>query len=80
MKKHTKETLKNIWYDTAASPFLFGPQIYDMAVTAGVIEKVLFGTDFPLLPPDRYYKDLDNSRITAHQKEMVLGGNAALLF
>ncbi len=80
MKKHTKETLKNIWYDTAASPFLFGPQIYDMAATAGVIEKVLFGTDFPLLSPDRYYKDLDNSHIAVHQKKMVLGGNAALLF
>ena len=79
MKKQTKETLKNIWYDTAASPFLFDPQIYDMAVTAGVIEKVLFGTDFPLLPPDRYYKDINNSQITAHQKEQVLGKNAAQL-
>ncbi len=80
MKKETKEILKNIWYDTAASPFLFDPQIYDMAVTAGVIEKILFGTDFPLLAPDRYYKDLDNSHITARQREMILGKNAGLLF
>lgn len=80
MKKQTKEILKNIWYDTAASPFLFDSQIYDMAAVAGVIEKVLFGTDFPLLPPDRYYKDLDYSRITPRQKELVLGENAALLF
>jgi len=79
-KKQTKEILKNIWYDTAASPFLFDSQIYDMAAVAGVIEKVLFGTDFPLLPPDRYYKDLDNSRITSRQKELVLGENAGLLF
>jgi len=80
MKKQAKETLKNIWYDTAASPFLFDSQIYDMAAIAGVIEKVLFGTDFPLLTPDRYYQDLDNSRITVRQKEMVLGKNAGLLF
>jgi len=80
MKKQTKDILKNIWYDTAASPFLFDSEIYDMAVMAGVIEKVLFGTDFPLLTPDRYYRDLDNSHITAHQKEMVLGENAGLLF
>lgn len=80
MKKQTKEILKNIWYDTAASPFLFDPEIYDIAVMAGVIEKVLFGTDFPLLPPDRYYKDMENSHITARQKEQVLGRNAAKLF
>jgi predicted TIM-barrel fold metal-dependent hydrolase len=80
MKKQTKEILKNIWYDTAASPFLFDPQIYDMAATAGVIEKVLFGTDFPLLTPDRYYKDLDNSNITTQQKELILGRNAVSLF
>jgi len=79
-KKKTKEVLKNIWYDTAASPFLFDPEIYDMAVTAGVIEKILFGTDFPLLSPDRYYKDLDHCHITSLQKEQVLGGNAALLY
>jgi hypothetical protein len=80
MKKQTKEILKNIWYDTAASPFLFDPAIYDMAVVAGVIEKVLFGTDFPLLTPDRYYRDLDNSHITPRQKEMILGENSGLLF
>ncbi len=80
MKKQAKETLKNIWYDTAASPFLFNSQIYDMAAIAGVIERVLFGTDFPLLTPDRYYQDLDNSHITPHQKDLILGKNAELLF
>ncbi|WP_299977614.1 amidohydrolase family protein [Desulfobacula sp.] len=80
MKKETKGTLKNIWYDTAASPFLYDSQIYDIAVDAGVVDKVLFGTDFPLLTPDRYFKDIDNSNITPLQKEQILGKNAALLF
>ena len=80
MKKETKTVLKNIWYDTAASPFLYDSQIYDIAVDAGVADKVLFGTDFPLLMPDRYYKDIDASNITPLQKEHILGNNAALLF
>jgi len=80
MKKETKTVLKNIWYDTAASPFLYDSQIYDIAVDAGVADKVLFGTDFPLLMPDRYYKDIDASNITPLQKEQILGKNAALLF
>jgi len=80
MKKETKTVLKNIWYDTAASPFLYDSQIYDIAVDAGVADKVLFGTDFPLLMPDRYYKDIDASNITPLQKEHILGNNAALMF
>ena len=80
MKKQTKDMLKNIWYDTAASPFLYDPQIYDIAVAAGVEDKVLLGTDFPLLNPGRYYKDMDFSHITALQKKKFLGRNAAALY
>lgn len=80
MKKEAKDVLKNIWYDTAASLFLYQPQIYDMAVTAGVLDKVLLGTDFPLLAPDRYFKDIDAANINSLQKEKILGKNAALLY
>ncbi|SMC89808.1 hypothetical protein SAMN02746065_11436 [Desulfocicer vacuolatum DSM 3385] len=80
MKKQVKENLKNIWYDTAASVYLYDPEIYDMAVRAGVIDKVLFGTDFPLLTPDRYYADMDKSAMTDLQKAQVLGENALALF
>lgn len=80
MKKQLKENLKNIWYDTAASIFLYDPGIYDMAVAAGVIDKVLFGTDFPLVSPDRYYADLDKTGLTRDQKNRVLGENALRLY
>lgn len=80
MKKQMKERLKNIWYDTAASVFLYDPAIYDMALQAGVLEKVLFGTDYPLLTPDRYYRDIDRSQLTPEQKQMVLGENARTLY
>ncbi len=80
MKKEVKNAFKNIWFDTAASPFLFDSAVYELALNAGVLEKVLFGTDFPLLTPDRYYKDIDNSKINKHQKKQILGGNAAALF
>ncbi|CCK79032.1 MULTISPECIES: amidohydrolase family protein [Desulfobacula] len=80
MKKETKAAFKNIWYDTAASPYLYDSQIYNIAVDAGVADKVLLGTDFPLLTPARYYKDIDNSTINEIQKEQILGKNAALLY
>ncbi len=80
MKKEAKQVLKNIWYDTAASLFLYEPQIYDIAVAAGLADKILFGTDYPLLPPDRYFKDIETSNITTKQKAMILGKNASVLF
>ncbi len=80
MKKQLKQTLKNIWYDTAASPFLYDPAVYDMAVQAGVLDKVLLGTDFPLLSPDRYYRDLDASGLKKEEKQAVLGDNAVRFY
>jgi len=80
MKKQMKERLKNIWYDTAASVFLYDSAVYDMAAASGVIDKVLFGTDYPLLTPDRYYKDMDKSSLSEEQKAMVPGGNAQKLY
>lgn len=80
MKKEAKSVLQNIWYDTAASPFLYDPAIYNLAVEAGVIDKVLFGTDYPLLKPDRYYKELEKSNLDEHQKKLILGENAEKLF
>ncbi|RLB87987.1 MAG: amidohydrolase [Deltaproteobacteria bacterium] len=80
MKKQVKETLKNIWYDTAASVFLYDPEIYNMAIQANVIDKVLFGTDFPLLTPDRYYADMDKSAMTPAHKRQVLGENALAFY
>jgi uncharacterized protein len=80
MKKEVKTALNNIWYDTAASLFLYDPQIYDMAKAAGVIDKVLFGTDYPLLNPDRYFEDLEKSGLSQKEKRMVLGENATLFY
>ncbi len=77
MKRETKEVLKNIWFDTAASPFLYDPAVYQVALAAGVLDRVLLGSDYPLLKPARYYKDLDASGLPETEKQQVLGGNAA---
>ena len=39
-------------------------------------EKILFGSDFPLLPLDRYLKQLDESGIAGLVRDGILGGNA----
>ncbi|MCP4114651.1 MAG: amidohydrolase family protein [Desulfobacteraceae bacterium] len=79
MKRETKEVLKNIWFDTAASPFLYDPAVYRVAHAAGVLPRVLLGSDYPLLKPSRYFKDLDASGLPETEKQQVLGNNAATL-
>ncbi len=80
LKKETREVLKNVYYDTAASPFLYEAAIYPKALELAGPEKVLFGTDYPLLKPSRYFKDMAASGISESDRAAICGGNAARLF
>ncbi|MFZ5494859.1 MAG: amidohydrolase family protein [Verrucomicrobiota bacterium] len=37
--------LRNVWFDTAASPLLYGPEVWQK----GPLGRVLFGSDYPLV-------------------------------
>ncbi len=79
--RDVKANLRNVWYDTAATPFLYSHEIYDSAVAVGIADKILYGSDFPLLRLPRYRKMLDASNMTERQKNAYLGGNSqALLY
>lgn len=80
MKKEVTETLANVWFDTAASPFLYRPDIYRMAMELAGEDKVLFGTDYPLLAPKRYFDEMTAAGLSDAQKKKVCGLNAADLF
>ncbi|RKX78003.1 MAG: amidohydrolase [Spirochaetes bacterium] len=70
-----RENLKNVYYDTAAVPFLYDKRLYEVVKTAGLLEKTLFGSDYPLLSPSKYLKDLENTSLSASEKAKILGGN-----
>lgn len=77
MKKEVSEVLSHVWFDTAASPFLYRPDIYRLAAEVAGVDKILFGTDYPLLNATRYYKEMDQAGLTEHQKQMICHENAA---
>ncbi|MBU0987075.1 MAG: amidohydrolase family protein [Proteobacteria bacterium] len=79
LKKDVKETLKNVYFDTAASPFLYDPQIYRYARDTVGVDKILFGSDFPLLKPTRYFKELETIGLAKNEIESICGLNAARL-
>jgi len=66
---------KRTWYDTAASPFLYRREIYPVAVTIVGADKILFGSDYPLLRPERYIEEMENSGLREEERRKILGQN-----
>ena len=79
LKKEVKDRLRNVFFDTAASPFLYDPVIYRMAIQSAGVEKILFGSDYPLIEPRRYFDELDSLRLSREEHERICGLNAASL-
>jgi predicted TIM-barrel fold metal-dependent hydrolase len=74
------KTMVNVYYDTAASPFIYSKKIYAIASQILGVEKILFGTDFPLIPPRRYFKELEESGLSKQDREKILGLNFSKRF
>jgi hypothetical protein len=77
--REVKQRLKNVYFDTAASPYLYEPSVYPIAVRAIGAGKILFGSDFPLLAPGRYFRDMQAGGVSAPDRDRICGGNAARL-
>ena len=80
MKKEVKERLKNVYFDTAASPYLFDPAVYQVAIKLAGIDKILFGSDFPLLAAEKYFSEMQQSGLAKPQMDSICGLNAKHLF
>ena len=79
--------LKNLYYDTAASPLMYGREVWRRAADAVGAERILFGSDNPL----RLYPKTEagtglgafvqeaKAALSSKECELVLGGKAARL-
>ena len=79
MKREVKESFQNVWFDTAASPFLYDIKVYQAAKEIIGLKKILFGTDYPLLTPARYFKDMKAAGLSDEEIRIVCGKNAEKL-
>ncbi len=67
-----QKSLQHVYYDTAATPFLYQSGIYDIAIQICGKQKIIFGSDFPLLDCSRY---LQNIEALGESKQCVLSYN-----
>jgi uncharacterized protein len=80
--------LRNVWFDTAASPLLYDTSAWTRALEAAGAERLLFGSDYPLrlFPKSEEAAGLGafaaeaRDHVPLAARAAVLGGNAASLF
>ena len=73
------EALRNVYFDSAASPFLYVPDVFANTVNLVGADKVLFGTDYPLISQKRLLDQVEGQGLEVEVKTAVLGGNAQRL-
>jgi predicted TIM-barrel fold metal-dependent hydrolase len=73
------EVLKNVYFDTAASPLLYRPEVFSAVARLAGSERILLGTDYPLVSHRRLLRQVDESGLSEADRAAILGGNAARL-
>ena len=74
-----KRAMSNVFFDTAASPFLYDPQIYNQVIQLVGADKILLGSDYPLLEQSRLIQEIRSLDLPQDTKSLILSGNARRL-
>ncbi len=74
-----KQAMSNVFFDTAASPYLYSPQVYNQVIQLVGSDKILFGSDYPLLTQGRLLTEISSLDLPEETKNLILSGNAQRL-
>lgn len=79
LKREVDTVLGSVFYDTAASPLLYRPTVYRHAIEILGKQRILLGSDYPLLAPKRYFDEMREAGLEETEMEALSGLNAAAL-
>jgi len=74
-----KDALDNVYFDTAASPFLYNPQIYQYVSSIIGSDRILLGSDFPLMSQGRLISEVRSIALPEDERNLIFSGNAMRL-
>lgn len=74
-----RDDLRNVYYDSAASTFLYRFDVFPVVARLVGADRILWGTDYPLLSQAKMIQRVKESGLTPEDLELVLGGNAKRL-
>ncbi|HEX8997583.1 MAG TPA: amidohydrolase family protein [Ktedonobacterales bacterium] len=69
----------NLWYDSAASLYLYRPEIFATVGAMCGAHKILWASDYPLISQQRMLAYLDAAGLDDATRALALGGNAVAL-
>jgi predicted TIM-barrel fold metal-dependent hydrolase len=75
-----REALRNVYVDTAASPLLYQTQIFRTVSDVFGADRILFGSDFPLISQRRALREVTTEGLPSAAEAAILGGNSCRLF
>ena len=70
-----RQTLHNVYYDTAASPYLYEDSIFEH-VLSWAPDKVLFATDYPLIAQGRFVRRIRRLGLDERKYDRLVWENA----
>jgi hypothetical protein len=73
------KALANVFFDTAATVFLYKPEIFEQVSHIIGSDKILLGTDYPLMHQNRVLAQIQSSELPEEDKTKILGANAQQL-
>ena len=71
--------MTNVYFDTAASPFLYEKEVFQIATNVLGENKILMGSDYGLIRPARLLRQINEASINERSKKAILGGTAERL-
>jgi len=74
-----REASTNVYFDTAASPLLYTSDVFRVAVSLVGPERVLLGSDFPLLRSRRLLRQIEELGLPEKERKAITGRNAGRL-
>jgi predicted TIM-barrel fold metal-dependent hydrolase len=69
----------NVWYDTAATVYLYQQDIFPIVAKLVGPDRILFGSDYGLLRQGRIIEHVKHSGLEPRAVDLVLGENAKAL-
>ncbi len=74
-----RDSLRNTFYDSAATTYLYDFKIFPTAADLCGADRILFGTDYPLLRQGPFLRKVRGLRMPEATLQAILGANAARL-
>lgn len=74
-----REVLENVYFDTAISPYLYRPEVYLQVSQLVGADRILFGSDFPVIAQSRIIQEIRTAQLPQEKKDEILFINARRL-